>query len=113
LHGADHCMEQTIAWSRPLHGAGHCMEQAIAWSIRSREARRGFVLSPVPKCEGSGAPGTIAWSIRSRGSVKDVPKQCVNEVMRPNSEGSPPHEPIPVRGGPGPGAPGDLRAGCR
>jgi hypothetical protein len=31
---------------------------AIAWSRRSREARTGVLLSPVPKCEGPGAPSS-------------------------------------------------------
>jgi hypothetical protein len=30
---------------------------AIAWSRRSREARTGFIVFPVPKCEGPDGTG--------------------------------------------------------
>jgi hypothetical protein len=42
---------------QPLRGAD---ARAIAWSGRWREARTGFIPSPVPKCEGPGTPGTWA-----------------------------------------------------
>ena len=52
-----------------------------------KAARLGFVASPVPKCEGPGAPSFVVWKDQGTGATSLKPCPCYKTCMKCASNG--------------------------